>query len=70
MAKLTRAGRPGNTLDSRGPVEIKIIRLAPGTRGALKGNIVRSFTVAEATVSEVAELVEEKCLAKPRKAAT
>lgn len=50
--------RRKNTVDSRGTVEIKVTRRGEGSY-PIKGNIVRSFTVQESTVSEVAERVRE-----------
>lgn len=51
---LRRAKRQRNTKDAAGTVRIQILLVAAGTARHKKGNIVRSFHVTDAKVSDVA----------------
>ena len=56
--KLKRAGRTPNVADERGTVQVKIVLVRPGGGGYhVPGNIIRSVSVADATVGLVAEIV-------------
>ena len=47
-----RLGDGPNTVDARGRIEIRCALIEAGNR-PIKGNIIRSVVVADATVSEV-----------------
>jgi hypothetical protein len=60
-ARFRRAVRKGggrNVRDERGSVVVRIILARKGA--PIRGNIVRSFTVADAKVSEVAEHIQRE----------
>ena len=66
MAKLKKFKRAGLTqkkdmADERGTVKVQCILVTRGTGGAkaVKGNICRSLTVANAKVSEVIKAIED-----------
>lgn len=56
-----RAGTPRNTRDDRGTIKVMIVLQVRGAGGfrPSRGNIVRTFTVANAKVSQVAQRLKE-----------
>jgi hypothetical protein len=68
LVSFTRQGRAHNTKDEPGKVYVFITRILTknGARFHVKGNITRSFTLADAKVSEVAQTVERALFPKSR----
>ncbi len=51
----------GDRTDRVGRIVVRVILIDRGDNGNLKGNLTRTFTVNDATVSEVAEVTREAC---------
>lgn len=56
---MPRRGQGKNTLDERGTVRV-VVQLTNGRLSHYKGNVTRSFSFHERTVTEVAAEVEAK----------
>ena len=52
----------GDRTDKVGRIVVRVILIDRGENGNMKGNLTRTFTVNDATVSEVAELTRSACL--------
>ena len=62
MTRYERAigGSLRNTTDDRGNVQIKILHVGPGRNPTYKkGNITRTITIKDTTVSEIAATIED-----------
>ncbi len=51
----------GDRTDKVGRVVVRVILIDRGENGNMKGNLTRTFTVNDATVSAVAELTRSAC---------
>ena len=52
----------GDRTDRVGRIIVRVILIERGKNKNMKGNLTRTFTVNDATVSEVAELTRQACL--------